>query len=479
MTTNSGQALADLPETWDVAVIGAGPAGMSAATVAAHAGLSTVLIDENPGPGGQIYRGISASPITDRSILGEDYWKGRDVLNGFLGSGAVYCPRTTAWSLSRERSIGVSSGGMARMLQARRVVIATGALERPMPIPGWTLPGVMTAGAAQTMLKSSALVPTGRIVLAGCGPLLWLLASQLLAAGATIAAVLETTDRAAWKKALPLAPQFAMSPYLSKGLRLMRSVQRRVRVVTRVTQIEAKGQHHLSEVVFATSRGPQERLAADLLLLHQGVVPNHNLAMAAGVEHRWNEDQLCWTPVLADDGSTSLDGIALAGDGAGIAGAEAAAERGKLAGLAAARALAPTALVGLPDEQSIRSRLARYLRGRRFLDLLYQPPEQFRRPQGDTIVCRCEEITASQIVATVPIGAIGPNQMKSFLRCGMGPCQGRLCNLTVTELIAATRGVSPAEVGTYRLRPPVKPLSLSELAAMPKSESAVKAVVRG
>jgi NADPH-dependent 2,4-dienoyl-CoA reductase/sulfur reductase-like enzyme len=472
-------SLAGLQEQWDVAVVGAGPAGMSAATVAAHAGLSTILLDENPGPGGQIYRGIAASPVSNRAILGEDYWKGRDVLNAFLGSGTTYCPRTTVWSLSRDREIGVSSGGVARMLQARRVIIATGALERPMPVPGWTLPGVMTAGAAQTLLKSSALVPTGRIVLAGCGPLLWLLASQLLAAGSNIAAVLETADRSAWKKALPYAAQFAMSPYLRKGLRLMRGVQRRVRIVAGVTQVEAKGEGRLSEVVFATASGLQERLAADLLLLHQGVVPNHNLALAAGVEHRWDPDQLCWAPVLAADGSTNLDGIALAGDGAGIAGAEAAAERGKLAGIAAARSLSPASLRSLPDEQAIRSRLARYMRGRRFLDLLYQPPEQFRRPQGDTIVCRCEEITAGQVVATVPIGAAGPNQMKSFLRCGMGPCQGRMCNLTVTELIAATRGVSPADVGTYRLRPPVKPISLAELAAMPKSEAAVKAVVRG
>jgi bacterioferritin-associated ferredoxin len=117
--------------------------------------------------------------------------------------------------------------------------------------------------------------------------------------------------------------------------------------------------------------------------------------------------------------------------------------------------------------------------GRAFLDVLFSPPRQFRVPVGDTIVCRCEEITAAQVVDAVGIGAIGPNQLKSFLRCGMGPCQGRLCGLTVTELIAATRGVDPAEVGYYRLRPPVRPITLAELAAMAHTEEAVKAVVRG
>jgi bacterioferritin-associated ferredoxin len=118
------------------------------------------------------------------------------------------------------------------------------------------------------------------------------------------------------------------------------------------------------------------------------------------------------------------------------------------------------------------------MRGRAFLDTLYRPAKGFRVPQGDTLACRCEEVTAERIRATVPLGAIGPNQMKSFLRCGMGPCQGRLCGLTVAELIADVRGVSMEEVGYYRLRPPVKPISLGELAAMPKTEASEQAVVR-
>jgi NAD(P)H-nitrite reductase large subunit len=118
------------------------------------------------------------------------------------------------------------------------------------------------------------------------------------------------------------------------------------------------------------------------------------------------------------------------------------------------------------------------MRGRAFLDAYYQPMSQFRRPIGNTIVCRCEEVTAGQIIDTVALGCNGPNQMKAFLRCGMGACQGRLCGLTVTELIAHARGVAPQATGYYRIRPPVKPITLAELAQLPKNESALRSVSR-
>jgi bacterioferritin-associated ferredoxin len=207
------------------------------------------------------------------------------------------------------------------------------------------------------------------------------------------------------------------------------------------------------------------------------VIPNANLAMSVGIPHIWDEVQLCWSPTVDSFGTTSIDGNAKAGDGAGIAGGWAAADRGRLAGLAAVRAIDPHR-ARLPDELAIRRDLDLALRGRAFIDQLYRPARAFRIPADSTIVCRCEEITAGQIREAVAIGCDGPNQLKSFLRCGMGPCQGRLCGTTVSEVIAAARGVSAAEVGYYRLRPPVKPITLSELAALPQTDPARKAVVR-
>ena len=470
----------DLRDEYDVAVVGAGPAGLAAASLCARAGLAAVLFDEQPAPGGQIYRAVTETPVPRDTLFGEDYWHGAQLAKEFQASGAAYVPGAVVWSLSRDREIGVSVGGAARMLRADRVILATGALERPFPIPGWTLPGVMTAGAAQILLKTGGLLPDGRTVLAGCGPLLWLLAWQSLNAGARIDAILDTTPRANRAAAAPHAPAFLLSPYFRKGLGLMMSVRNRVRVVPNVVELRAEGDGRVQSVAYRVGNGPEQRLPVDHLLLHQGVVPNVNLAMSAGIEHRWDDMQLCWIPALTADGDSSVAGIAVAGDGAGIAGAQAAETRGRLAALAAVRALRPDAPSrALPSATALRKRLARQTRGRAFLDLLYRPAPQFRMPAGDTIVCRCEEVTARQIADTVALGCLGPNQMKSFLRSGMGPCQGRLCGLTVTELIARARGVPPQEVGYYRLRPPVKPITLAELAALPKDESALRSVARG
>jgi NADPH-dependent 2,4-dienoyl-CoA reductase/sulfur reductase-like enzyme len=465
-----------IAEGYDVVIVGAGPAGLAAAATCANAGLSTVLFDEQASAGGQIYRAITETPLTDREVLGPSYWKGADLVERFRASGAQYVPGATVWSVSREREIGVSFGAGSQILKAKRIVVCTGALERPFPIPGWTLPGVMTAGAAQILLKASGTIATSPVVLAGCGPLLWLLAWQYLNAGAKIDAILDTTAAANRTRALPHVLPFIFSGYLGEGLKLVRRVKREVRVISGVTELRAMGGTKVEALAYRCDGSEEQRIVASTLLLHQGVVPNVNLAMAIGVEHRWDETQLCWNPVLDRDGTSSVEGIAIAGDGAGIAGADAARCRGAIAGIAAAKALG--AAVSESDESAARRELARALRGRAFLDALYRPADAFRQPSGDTIVCRCEEITAKQIEDTVALGCPGPNQMKVFLRCGMGPCQGRLCGLTVTELIAKGRGVAPQEVGYYRLRPPVKPITVGELAALPKPDAAVKAVVR-
>ena len=169
----------------------------------------------------------------------------------------------------------------------------------------------------------------------------------------------------------------------------------------------------------------------------------------------------------------------MAGDGAGIAGALAAEHRGRLAALQAAHLLGRIDAAKRDGEAAApRAALARAVRGREFFDALYKAPDAFRRPTGDTIVCRCEEVTAAQVRDTVKLGCSGPNQMKAFLRCGMGPCQGRFCGLTVSEIIAEERGVPTQEVGYYRLRFPTKPLTLGELASLPQTDDSRQAVVR-
>lgn len=178
--------LQSLHMRYDLAIIGAGPAEMAAATEAAAIGVRAVLFDENPAIDGQIYRAIETNTPAKRAFLGKDYWKGKQVLEAFLASDATYVPQSLVWSVEQQQAddgplieLRVSALGQSRIIHARRVIFATGAMERSMPLKGWTLPGVMTIGAAQIALKSSGLVPEGRIVLAGTGPLLYLFAAPL------------------------------------------------------------------------------------------------------------------------------------------------------------------------------------------------------------------------------------------------------------------------------------------------------------
>lgn len=461
---------------YDVVVVGAGPAGIAAAAAAARAGASTLMLDENAGPGGQVWRAMSSTPLTDKALLGEDYWAGQSELQALKSSGAEILHRATVWSIDPNLEVGVSHEGHSKIISAKKIIIATGAMERPFPIPGWTLPGVMTAGAAQTLLKTSGLVPEGPVVLAGQGPLFWLLASQILRMGGKIDALLDTTPRGQLAAAMPKAFGFMTSPYFFKGLKMMREVKRNTRIIKHVTKVEAQGEGQLQKVIWETPSG-REEMSARVLLLHHGVVPNVNLAMAAGADHTWDEVQVCWRPTLDANGQSSVSGLYIAGDGAGIGGATVALARGRVAANAALIALGKTGLEGALA--NARAEEARMGRGRDFIDAVYRPAEQFRIPTGDTIVCRCEEIRASDILGAVDIGATGPNQLKTYLRTGMGPCQGRLCGLTVTELMAKARNTTPEKIGYYRLRAPVKPLTVKELADLPLNETAaVKAVVR-
>jgi hypothetical protein len=258
----------------------------------------------------------------------------------------------------------------------------------------------------------------------------------------------------------------------------VRKVRRRIRVVEHVTSLAVEGTNRATGVRFAVG-GQTHALPVDQLLLHQGVVPDINLASAAACALAWNELQACFVPVADDWGGTTVPGVYVAGDGAGIAGAMAAEARGRLTALGVANALGRI-------DGSTRERIAQRhrrdraiaMRGRPFLDTLYRPADVFRLPEGNTLACRCEEVPAAAIIDLARSGCAGPNQAKAFVRCGMGPCQGRWCGLTVTELIARGQRRDPAEVGYYRLRFPVKPVALGDLASLPTTPAAERAVAR-
>ena len=450
--------------TVDLIVIGAGPAGMSAALEATRHGLSVVVLDEQGSPGGQIYRNIQQADAHSRRVLGDDYQAGAPLVEQFLQCGARYVAGAAIWQVTPQRQVHFIVEGRAESLHGRHVVIATGAFERPMPIPGWTLPGVMTAGAGQILLKSAALVPKGPVVLAGCGPLLYLLAVQYLRAGIAIGALVDTSDHVdllrAWRT-IPAALRGWRD--LLKGLHLLIELKRAgVRHFRGARNLRIDGLAQATALGF-DSGGRRWSVPASLILLHQGVVPNTQISWSLRLEHDWSEQQLCWIARRDNRGETSLPGIFIAGDGGAIGGAPVALLEGRLVGSAIAASAGN--VEAQTDAAQYQKALRRQRAARPLIDALYRPQQQNRIPADEVIVCRCEEVSAGEIRQHVKLGCLGPNQAKAFGRCGMGPCQGRLCGLSVTEIIAEQRQVPAAEVGYYRIRSPLKPITLAQLSA--------------
>lgn len=450
--------------TADLVIIGAGPAGMAAARIAADGGLRVTLLDEQDRVGGQIYRNVANA--TGRDWLGADYAKGADLVRGLDHPLIAYEPRAMVWRLDPQQGVIWSRDGQSHITYAPHLLIATGAQERPVPFPGWTLPGVMPVGAAQILMKQSGMLPRDAI-LAGAGPLLYLVAAQMIAAGSPPQALVETGSDLL--RALPRLPQAmpgAMT--LVKGLGLIQRIRAagiaRHHSATNFRAVQTdEGRITFS---FTTRKGGQE-LECGLLLTHLGVIPQTHLTRSMGLEHEYDPAQQAWRPKLDALGQSSLDHVFVAGDGGGIGGADVARAQGALA------ALVILHRAGLMNraERDARARpqqraLSRSLSVRPFLDAAYPVPPAFLAPPDDTIVCRCEEVTARTIREAAEDGAHGLRLMRTALRTGMGPCQGRMCEVTVTGLIAQATGRHPSTIGPGRVRTPVKPVTLAEIAAL-------------
>lgn len=452
----------------DVIVIGAGPAGLAAGACLAEMGLSVVVLDEQEHPGGQIYRNIEGAPPGRRELMGEEYAKGLEVTARFRKSGAAYENSALVWQVEPDGRICYSRGGASRQVRANFVIVATGAMERPVPFPGWTLPGVMGAGAANNLAKEAGLSPTGRVVLAGSGPLLLLEAALLVKKGASIAAILETTPL------LPPAPALVHAPnalrradFLWKGISLLREIRKAgVPHHTGVTHLRAEGGSCL-EAVEARCGERRLRIKADLLLVHFGVIPNTQVFRQAGCRMAWKPDQRYWHPLCDEWGHTSCERIFAAGDGAVVAGAVAAELKGELAALEAARC---SGIIPAYERDGLADPLRKALRQdawpRPFVDAIYAPRPEHTAFEDATVVCRCENIAVGDLRRVVKEGVRELNEVKVITRAGMGPCQGRMCAAAMAEVLAAELDLSPDRAGILNIRPPLKPVPLAEIAAM-------------
>ena len=312
------------------------------------------------------------------------------------------------------------------------------------------------------------LLPEESTVIAGTGPLVYLFVNQMLAAGHKPALILDTAaNLVPVKNWGHLLRAFATdAQVLFKGQSWLHNIKKAgIRRITGVTAIRARGEHRIQSIEYV--RG-NRRFETDcsLLLVHDGVIPNNHLAVAAGCKQIWNPLQRYWSPALDANGLSSQSRISIAGDSAGILGAEAAACAGNIVGWHVASSL------GLIDREKCAQETLKHRQTikkisvlRRFLDNHYQPLACFQTPENaETVVCRCENVSVDEIRRVAKLGCMGPNQAKAFTRCGMGPCMGRQCGNTVSQLFAKLHGRNVSDIGHYRIRPPVRPLTLRQMA---------------
>jgi NADPH-dependent 2,4-dienoyl-CoA reductase/sulfur reductase-like enzyme len=452
----------------DIAVVGAGPAGLAAAATAAKAGASVALIDAGARPGGQFWRHRAAGIDADTD-LHHDVTTFSRLQPGY---GVTYLPGHQVWALSAGADScevhAIDGGNAERVVESRYLILAPGAYDRQLPFPGWDLPGVMTAGGVQALLKGQGVVAGQRVLVAGTGPFLLPVAAGLAARGATVVGVHEANHPAAWAR----HPVRALGK-LPEALGYLRVLRRhRVPVQYRSVVMAVEGdQHATTAVIHHEGFHPSvTRVPVDVVAIGWGFTPQLELPLAAGCETRVDEDGSLIV-VTDDDQFTSHPRVLAAGEVTGVGGAALAVTEGTIAGAVAALAIRATMPVGssgpLPPRElaRLRRRRARLRDFAHALQRVYPVPEGWAdRLAGDTLVCRCEEVTAGQLREAIALGATDVRTAKLLSRAGMGWCQGRVCGYAAASLTAQWSGTGYDPRGMAE-RPVATPVPLGTLTA--------------
>jgi NADPH-dependent 2,4-dienoyl-CoA reductase/sulfur reductase-like enzyme len=441
-------------------IVGAGPAGMRAAEQLVAAGQRPVVIDEAQRFGGQIYRQPPAEFRRARADLyGFEAGRAGAVLDRFeaLRPQIDYRPDTLVWQLE-PGVLQTLHAGRSMAVPFDALILATGATDRVLPFPGWTLPGVVTLGAAQIALKFQACLVGPRVVFAGTGPLLYLVAWQYASHGGQVAAVLDTAPFAAKLRALP--KMLARPAVAAKGAYFLARLRLSgVPVHGGVTLLRAEGDRRVTALRWRRG-GAEQVTPCDAIGVGHGLRSETQLADLAGCEFAFDPLDQAWLPTRDAAGRSSVRGVYLAGDGAAVLGADAAELSGARAALAALEDLVrPTAM----ETASLLERESRaHVAFREGIETAFAlPPRWAAEAPDELIVCRCEEITAGELRACVrTTGTREINRLKALTRIGMGRCQGRMCAPAASRLLADAAGCALPDVGRLRGQAPVKPLPI-------------------
>ncbi|MDR1827865.1 MAG: FAD-dependent oxidoreductase [Methylobacteriaceae bacterium] len=450
-----------------VAIIGAGPAGVRAAEVLVRAGVRPRVFDEGLAAGGRIYqRPPGAFKRSAKELYGLEAAKAERVHNIFakLEKYLDYRPQTLVWDIAGKTLFTLTGGTAYGTETFEQIIIAPGAVDRVMPLPGWTLPGVTTLGGAQIALKTQGVAIGEKVALVGSGPLLWLLAHQYVQAGAPLAALVDTTSFAAKARASAAmmagdAATTLKGVYYTATLRL-----KRIPIHEGAVPVAIRGEERPRELLIKDGKGRDVTIACDAVALGWGLKPETRLADIAGVPFDYDEVQQNWIPVREMSGKTAVQGVYLAGDGARIGGADMA----ELAGARAAWAVLGErgAFVDEDEVNRLERALKKEAAYRDVLDKLFPfPSEILAGLPEETVLCRCEGVSIAGLKRTCAADAVAMtplevNRAKAFTRVGMGRCQGRMCGHTASEILARELKCGVREAGRLRAQPPVKPVPL-------------------
>ena len=436
-----------------VVIVGAGPAGISAARTLLDHGITPCLVDESPRGGGQIYRRQpSGFQRTARQVYGFEARKAQAVHRTMDELAALidYRPDTLVWNAEDGR-LDMLNNGRADSLEYAQVIVATGATDRILPVPGWTLPGVYSLGAAQIALKYQGCAIGERVVFCGSGPLLYLVAYQYAKAGAKVLAVLDSAPLSAQCRALPAL--LRQPATLAKGMYYRAWLTAHGIAVHQGAMLkQIDGDQRVRGIRFG-----EQTLPCDAVAFAHALRSETQLADLLGCEFAWNPLNRAWLPQRDSAGRSSVDTVYLAGDGAGIMGADAAQMAGECAALAL---LEDTGVAVDPHRRATLERqLARIQHFRQGLETAFPFPEHWAAQAPDELIlCRCEEVSVGEVRAVVDEGHWEINRVKAHCRVGMGRCQGRMCGLAAAEIVAERSGRDLPQIGRLRGQAPIKPL---------------------
>ena len=455
----------------DVLVVGAGPAGLSAALAARRCGADVTVLDERPQTGGQFYKPLAPSQQSSRPADAQ-FAAGLALTREALAAGVVIRQGAQVWAGFSATELGAVIDGRATVCRCKQLIIAPGAYERPVSFPGWTLPGVMTTGAGQTLARAYRVSPGQRVVVAGNGPLNLQLAAELLTGGATVLAVLESAPRPGlrqWRELLRAA-RCGADLLLDGAAYLARLRRHGVPVLWGHTVSSAQGDDQSGLRRVQVSRldvrgyaetGSEQVFEADALCVGYGFIPAVELARMLGCRHQFVARHLGYLATATDeDGATSIPGVFVVGDGADLGGSRVALARGSLAGYAAARQLGYTA----EAPRSVQQALRRALDFQNALWSIFQAPElDLTQVPDETLLCRCENITFGAVRAQLALGHDTLASIKRNTRLGMGRCQGRYCANVAARLLHECTGRANTVDQYFAPRAPVRPVPAAAL----------------